>query len=123
MNARLETITNFGANISFTPRQVYRPGSESEVLDILQRHKHEHIRVVGRLHGLSEAMGKMFDARCHWGKYCPIDADRVRRNYPEIESYLRIARAFDAKGQFLNDWLASIMATSTTGEVIQPSGK
>ncbi len=64
---------------------------------------------------LSESMGKILDARCHWGKHCPIDYARVRKDYPELESFLRIARKFDAKGQFLNSWLASIMPTSSKG--------
>ncbi|MDP1559780.1 MAG: FAD-binding protein [Pirellulaceae bacterium] len=53
MSEQLETITNFGANISFTPRRVYRPASDFEVLDILRRHKQDQIRVVGRLHAWS----------------------------------------------------------------------
>ncbi len=72
-------------------------------------------------HALSEAMDKMFEARCHWGKYCPLDADRIRGNYPELQSFLRIARAFDAKGQFTNSWLAGIMPISGADEVVQKS--
>ncbi|MBL8852545.1 MAG: FAD-binding protein [Planctomycetaceae bacterium] len=72
-------------------------------------------------HALSQAMDSMFDARCHWGKYCPLDAGKVRRNYPELDSFLRIARAFDPKGQFTNGWLARIMPTTRTDEVVQKS--
>jgi hypothetical protein len=64
-------------------------------------------------------MDKMFDARCHWGKYCPIDADRVRSNYPELENFLHVARTFDAQGQFSNGWLASIIPASVADVPLQ----
>ncbi|MBL8889934.1 MAG: hypothetical protein JNL67_08130 [Planctomycetaceae bacterium] len=53
MPASLESIINFGANVSFTPRHDYRPENEPEVLDSLRRNRHEQIRVIGRLHAWS----------------------------------------------------------------------
>ncbi len=43
-------ISNFGGNISFTPRRSYRPRSDEEVLRILEEHRDGTVRVVGAGH-------------------------------------------------------------------------
>jgi hypothetical protein len=45
--------TNFGGNQTWRSR-CYQPGSEQEVLDILQRHSHGHVRPVGAKHSWSD---------------------------------------------------------------------
>lgn len=49
------SITNFGANVQFTPRQHYSPRSEAEVLEILSKHRGQRIHAAGSLHAWSEA--------------------------------------------------------------------
>jgi FAD/FMN-containing dehydrogenase len=49
-------ITNFGGNLRFTPRHLYTPTTEAEVLAILDRHAQGRIRVVGALHSWSPAV-------------------------------------------------------------------
>ncbi|HYC79543.1 MAG TPA: hypothetical protein VEC17_00795, partial [Candidatus Binatia bacterium] len=49
-------IRNFGQNVIFSPKHYYEPKSESEVLDILNRHKHGTIRTQGSLHAWSDAV-------------------------------------------------------------------
>jgi len=49
-------VVNFGGNLRFTPRRHYTPQSEDEVLEILDRHAHEHIRVVGSRHAWSKGI-------------------------------------------------------------------
>jgi FAD/FMN-containing dehydrogenase len=49
-------VTNFGGNLRFTPRRYYVPQSEGEVLEILDRHAREQIRVVGSRHAWSEGI-------------------------------------------------------------------
>ncbi len=44
---------NFGRNIRLTPQTSYSPASEQEVLEILDRHRGQRIRVIGRLHSWS----------------------------------------------------------------------
>ena len=44
---------NFGKNIELTPKTSYFPASEQEVLEILDRHRGQRIRVIGRLHSWS----------------------------------------------------------------------
>jgi len=43
-------ISNFGGNISFTPRRSYRPRSEEEVLRLLEEHRGGTVRVLGAGH-------------------------------------------------------------------------
>ncbi len=43
-------IKNFGHNVSFQPKHYYRPKTEKEVLEILNRHKDGKIRVGGGFH-------------------------------------------------------------------------
>ena len=51
LNARYE---NFGANVTFVPRQVYAPSSDDELLGVLGKHHGQCLRAVGRLHSWSE---------------------------------------------------------------------
>lgn len=48
-------VENFGRNLAFRPSAVYTPADEAEVLEILERHRGEPIRAVGRLHSWSNA--------------------------------------------------------------------
>lgn len=47
---------NFGRNRLLDPSAAYTPVNEQEVLDILDRHRGQSIRAVGRLHSWSEAI-------------------------------------------------------------------
>lgn len=49
------TVTNFGANVRFSPQTSYAPRSEEELLEILHTHASGRIRAIGRLHSWSEA--------------------------------------------------------------------
>src|SRR5260221_1208504 len=49
-------VVNFGGNVRFTPRRYYTPQTESDVLEILDRHSGEQIRVVGSRHAWSQAI-------------------------------------------------------------------
>jgi hypothetical protein len=48
-----KTITNFGANFHLKPAAYYEPENESQVLEILDRHRGAQIRGVGSLHSWS----------------------------------------------------------------------
>ena len=49
-------IENFGRNRDLHPTAYYEPQNESEVLDILNRHRMQSIRTIGSLHSWSEAI-------------------------------------------------------------------
>ena len=50
-------ILNFGENLSLQPAAYYEPRDEAEVLSILNRHRDQSIRAIGKLHSWSEAPG------------------------------------------------------------------
>ncbi len=54
--AETREVVNFGGNVRFTPRRYYTPQTENDVLEILDRHAGEHIRVVGSRHTWNEAI-------------------------------------------------------------------
>ncbi len=57
---------NFGRNQVFQPSAAYTPADEREVLHILDRHRGQRIRAIGRLHSWSEAVlddGVLLDLR------------------------------------------------------------
>ena len=47
-------IENFGRNVKFSPAQIFAPKSETELLQILDKHPNESFRVGGSLHAWSE---------------------------------------------------------------------
>ena len=49
-------IVNFGGNIRFTPRHLYTPRTEADVLAILDHHALGKVRVMGALHSWNAAM-------------------------------------------------------------------
>lgn len=49
-------ISNFGGNISFTPRHKYCPRSEEEVVRILDRHRDGTVRVLGAGHSWNQGI-------------------------------------------------------------------
>jgi hypothetical protein len=48
--------TNFGRNVQIAPRHLYAPSNESEVVAILDRHRGQAIRCVGRRHSWSQVL-------------------------------------------------------------------
>lgn len=50
------SFRNFGRNVQSKPDKFYRPGSEAEVLKILEKHRGQRIRAVGRMHSWSEIL-------------------------------------------------------------------
>ncbi len=48
-----DSMINFGGNLRFAPRRFYTPGSEAELLTILDRHARGKVRVVGAQHSWS----------------------------------------------------------------------
>jgi len=58
---------------------------------------------------LAHRMAALFDARPHWGKYCPLDAAELARLYPQLDRFTEICRQHDAGGVFRNRWLDSAL--------------
>ena len=54
---------------------------------------------------IGPAIAKLYDGRCHWGKYNPLDQDTNERLYPRIKEFQEIVGRFDPQGNFKNEWL------------------
>ncbi len=51
---------------------------------------------------LAKAMGLLFDARVHWGKWCPTTPETLERLYPHLPLFRTLCRRFDPNGVFRN---------------------
>lgn len=58
---------------------------------------------------LTDTMAKLFQARPHWGKWCPLNSQQAESLYPHLEEFRIICRRFDESGVFTNPWLASLL--------------
>ena len=58
---------------------------------------------------LSRQMVERFEARPHWGKYCPLTAAQAERLYPRLGEFQEICQQSDPAGAFCNDWTASVV--------------
>src|SRR5262245_28881736 len=114
-------ITNFGGNTTFRPAVRYAPRSESELLDILRRHRGRRIRAIGRLHSWSDVTvceDVLLDLR-------HLDSVVVHADYVEVGAgcpIKRIIRELQRTGQTLSSLglideqsIAGAAATGTHG--------
>ncbi len=53
---------------------------------------------------VARATAKLFSARPHWGKLCPIDSELAEGLYPKMAEFREICEAWDASGVFRNTW-------------------
>ena len=58
---------------------------------------------------LAQSTSRLFDARPHWGKVCPLDAATVAALYPNLPKFRAICRECDPDGYFRNRWTAKIL--------------
>jgi len=58
---------------------------------------------------LAHSMSQRFDARPHWGKYCPFSAAAAERLYPRLGEFREICARYDPRGQFRNEWTSHIV--------------
>jgi hypothetical protein len=57
---------------------------------------------------LATTLATRFDARPHWGKYCPLPPEELVRLYPRLRDFAAIANAADPAKVFRNEWMQSI---------------
>ncbi|MFO1066621.1 MAG: D-arabinono-1,4-lactone oxidase [Pirellulales bacterium] len=53
---------------------------------------------------MAELSAKLFDARPHWGKVCPLSGEVIERLYPRLAEFRQISGQFDPRGRFRNAW-------------------
>lgn len=58
---------------------------------------------------LAAAMGRLFGARPHWGKYLPATTPPVELLYPEVATFRQACRGIDPRGVFLNPFTRRVL--------------
>ena len=58
---------------------------------------------------IGAAFAQLFDGRCHWGKYNPLDKSANEKLYPKLDEFRQIVKRFDREGRFSNDWLDRVI--------------
>lgn len=58
---------------------------------------------------LARTTARLFQARPHWGKVCPLGSLTLRELYPQFAEFRRIADQLDPKRQFRNPWLDRLL--------------
>ena len=62
---------------------------------------------------LARTTMRLFHARPHWGKVCPISSQLAVHLYPRLAEFRRICETTDADGVFRNQWLQDLIFSST----------
>jgi hypothetical protein len=58
---------------------------------------------------LAKAMMRLFDARPHWGKLCPLPTDALRSLYPAFKDFQEVCDRVDKTGVFRNQWTQGLL--------------
>jgi FAD/FMN-containing dehydrogenase len=58
---------------------------------------------------LARTTAILFEARPHWGKFCPIDSTLAQRVYPQLARFQKIRSTFDPDNIFGNAWLDEVL--------------
>ncbi len=61
-----------------------------------------------------------FDARPHWGKFCPVHPEMLEAMYPHWQTFQAIAVTLDRNQTFRNRWLESLMVPTAIDPNNQP---
>ena len=57
---------------------------------------------------LADTTSRLFAARPHWGKYCPIDTAAAERLYPQLPMFRQVCDEMDKDGVFRNEWVKGL---------------
>ena len=58
---------------------------------------------------MARSMSRLFHARPHWGKVCPLEADELTALYPRFDAFRTICNTLDPQGVFQNDWTTALL--------------
>jgi hypothetical protein len=58
---------------------------------------------------MAQSMSRLFQARPHWGKICPLEANELTALYPRFDSFRTVCASLDPKGVFQNDWTTALL--------------
>jgi len=54
---------------------------------------------------LANSMFELFQARIHWGKWFPQNAEQINQLYPNIDQFRKVCQQYDSKGVFRNQFV------------------
>jgi len=67
---------------------------------------------------MARSMSRLFHARPHWGKVCPLEAKELTSLYPKFDAFRTVCNTLDPQGVFQNDWTAALLeADGPAGEI------
>ena len=58
---------------------------------------------------IGSAFARLFDGRCHWGKYNPLEKPANEMLYPKLDDFRQVVKRFDSEGRFRNEWLDGVV--------------
>ncbi len=64
---------------------------------------------------LTHCMAHLFEARPHWGKISPMNAELVKSLYLHLGDFQRITAQFDPNANFRNDWVSRLLFADSNG--------
>lgn len=118
-------IYNFGRNVRFKPKHLYKPKSFEEVLDILNKHKNGQIRVCGAKHawngGIESSdafldisnLDKIDVKEENGKKYVYVDGGVVLKDL--ITELRKVGLIIPAMGGIMKQSVAGLCSTATHG--------
>ena len=73
--------------------------------------RRQHFEDLGAF--LARSMSRLFGARPHWGKLCPLSAGELRDLYPAFKDFLAVCCKVDSAGVFRNRWLEELFQSES----------
>ena len=58
---------------------------------------------------MARSMSRLFGARPHWGKVCPLTAGELPSLYPRFNSFRTVCDSLDPTGAFRNRWTEALL--------------
>lgn len=69
---------------------------------------------------LASTMATLFNARPHWGKYCPLPAGELKRLYPQFTDFVEQCAQPGFTTPFANTWLQSVFFADADNSGAKP---
>ena len=67
---------------------------------------------------MARSMSRLFHARPHWGKVCPLEANELTSLYPKFDAFRTVCNTLDPQGVFQNSWTAALLeADGPAGDI------
>ena len=67
---------------------------------------------------MARSMSRLFHARPHWGKVCPLEANELTSLYPKFNAFRTVCNTLDPQGVFQNGWTAALLeADGPAGDI------